>query len=202
MRHVMQTDVVFAGLCGAGQSQRLELLSCLAASATGTSCDGCLAVESRLQPLAAVEVIGIPKTIDNDIPMLDCTFGSSAVIRRHKKASFPARRAVEPGVRSGFDTACMEAERAIKAGYVEATCNANCIGLVKLSPDCTRLQTLQRPCGLAAHGLWTCQDGPALRLHCLACVLGSAERGHCVTPGDADLLLDRNGRTSHSSEES
>ncbi|CAE7656161.1 PFK5, partial [Symbiodinium pilosum] len=51
-------------------------------------------------------VVGIPKTIDNDIPMLDCTFG--------------------------FDTACMEAERAIKAGYVEATCNANCIGLVKL----------------------------------------------------------------------
>lgn len=51
-------------------------------------------------------VVGIPKTIDNDIPMLDCTFG--------------------------FDTACMEAERAIKAAYVEATCNANCIGLVKL----------------------------------------------------------------------
>ncbi|CAJ1347858.1 unnamed protein product [Effrenium voratum] len=51
-------------------------------------------------------VVGIPKTIDNDIPMLDCTFG--------------------------FDTACMEAERAIKAGYVEATCNANCVGLVKL----------------------------------------------------------------------
>ncbi|CAK8999482.1 unnamed protein product, partial [Durusdinium trenchii] len=51
-------------------------------------------------------VVGIPKTIDNDIPMLDCTFG--------------------------FDTACMEAEHAIKAGYVEATCNANCIGLVKL----------------------------------------------------------------------
>eukprot|EP00930_Biecheleria_cincta_P074046 TRINITY_DN6127_c0_g3_i2.p1 TRINITY_DN6127_c0_g3~~TRINITY_DN6127_c0_g3_i2.p1 ORF type:complete len:2608 (+),score=545.13 TRINITY_DN6127_c0_g3_i2:58-7881(+) len=51
-------------------------------------------------------VVGIPKTIDNDIPMLDCTFG--------------------------FDTAAMEAQRAISAAYVEATCNANCIGLVKL----------------------------------------------------------------------
>lgn len=51
-------------------------------------------------------VIGIPKTIDNDIPMLDVTFG--------------------------FDTACTEASQAIRAAYVEATCNKNCIGLVKL----------------------------------------------------------------------
>ena len=51
-------------------------------------------------------VIGIPKTIDNDIPMLDKTFG--------------------------FDTACTEAKRAVEAAYTEATCNANCIGLVKL----------------------------------------------------------------------
>eukprot|EP00929_Paragymnodinium_shiwhaense_P116506 TRINITY_DN860_c0_g3_i2.p1 TRINITY_DN860_c0_g3~~TRINITY_DN860_c0_g3_i2.p1 ORF type:complete len:3027 (-),score=901.93 TRINITY_DN860_c0_g3_i2:117-9197(-) len=51
-------------------------------------------------------VVGVPKTIDNDVPMLDRTFG--------------------------FDTACTEAAKAIHAAYVEATCNANCIGLVKL----------------------------------------------------------------------
>merc|ERR1711953_572367 len=32
----------------------------------------------------------------------------------------------------GFDTAFSEAERAIESAYVEATTNANCIGLVKL----------------------------------------------------------------------
>jgi len=48
----------------------------------------------------------VPKTIDNDIAVIDRTFG--------------------------FDTACTEAERAIDSAYVEATCNANCIGLVKL----------------------------------------------------------------------
>jgi len=46
------------------------------------------------------------KTIDNDIPVLDRSFG--------------------------FDTACAEAEKAISSAYVEATTNANCIGLVKL----------------------------------------------------------------------
>ncbi|CAE8600555.1 unnamed protein product [Polarella glacialis] len=51
-------------------------------------------------------VIGVPKTIDNDVPMLDQTFG--------------------------FDTACTEALKAVDSAYVEATCNANCIGLVKL----------------------------------------------------------------------
>jgi 6-phosphofructokinase 1 len=51
-------------------------------------------------------VVGVPKTIDNDIPILDRSFG--------------------------FDTACTEAEKAISSAYVEATTNANCIGLVKL----------------------------------------------------------------------
>jgi 6-phosphofructokinase 1 len=51
-------------------------------------------------------VVGVPKTIDNDVPMLDRTFG--------------------------FDTACTEAAKAVHAAYTEATCNANCIGLVKL----------------------------------------------------------------------
>jgi len=50
--------------------------------------------------------IGVPSTVDNDIPMVDTTFG--------------------------FDTASTEARNSIGAAYVEATCNANCIGLVKL----------------------------------------------------------------------
>jgi len=53
-----------------------------------------------------VAVVGVPKTIDNDIPILDRSFG--------------------------FNTACSEAEKAIDSAYVEATCNSHCIGLVKL----------------------------------------------------------------------
>jgi len=51
-------------------------------------------------------VVGVPKTIDNDIQIIDRSFG--------------------------FDTACTEAKRAIDSAYVEATTNANCVGLVKL----------------------------------------------------------------------
>jgi len=51
-------------------------------------------------------VVGIPKTIDNDITLVDRTFG--------------------------YDTACEVARKAIDSGYVEATTNANCVGLVKL----------------------------------------------------------------------
>lgn len=51
-------------------------------------------------------VIGIPKTIDNDIALLDTSFG--------------------------FDTASTEAAKAIVSAYVESTTNANCIGIVKL----------------------------------------------------------------------
>jgi len=57
----------------------------------------------------------IPKTIDNDIDLLDTSFG--------------------------FDTACSEAVRAIDSAYVEATTNANSIGLVKL---------MGRSCGFIA----------------------------------------------------
>ncbi|KAL8037712.1 hypothetical protein ABFX02_11G055800 [Erythranthe guttata] len=53
-----------------------------------------------------VAVVGIPKTIDNDIPVIDKSFG--------------------------FDTAVEEAERAINAAHVEATSFENGIGLVKL----------------------------------------------------------------------
>ncbi|KAF5935141.1 hypothetical protein HYC85_026270 [Camellia sinensis] len=53
-----------------------------------------------------VAVAGVPKTIDNDIPVIDKSFG--------------------------FDTAVEEAQRAINAAHVESESNENCIGLVKL----------------------------------------------------------------------
>lgn len=53
-----------------------------------------------------VAVAGIPKTIDNDIPVIDKSFG--------------------------FDSAVEEAQRAISAAHVEATSFENGIGLVKL----------------------------------------------------------------------
>ncbi|KAH7565342.1 hypothetical protein JRO89_XS09G0190800 [Xanthoceras sorbifolium] len=53
-----------------------------------------------------VAVAGIPKTIDNDIPVIDKSFG--------------------------FDTAVEEAQRAINAAHVEAESFENCIGVVKL----------------------------------------------------------------------
>ncbi|KAL2525584.1 ATP-dependent 6-phosphofructokinase 3 [Abeliophyllum distichum] len=53
-----------------------------------------------------VSVAGIPKTIDNDIPVIDKSFG--------------------------FDTAVEEAQRAINAAHVEAESAENGIGVVKL----------------------------------------------------------------------
>ncbi|XP_059456633.1 ATP-dependent 6-phosphofructokinase 3-like isoform X2 [Corylus avellana] len=53
-----------------------------------------------------VAVAGIPKTIDNDIPVIDKSFG--------------------------FDTAVEEAQRAISAGHIESESFENGIGLVKL----------------------------------------------------------------------
>ncbi|WCJ42607.1 ATP-dependent 6-phosphofructokinase 6 [Euphorbia peplus] len=53
-----------------------------------------------------VAVVGIPKTIDNDIPVIDKSFG--------------------------FDSAVEEAQRAINAAHVEAESIENGIGLVKL----------------------------------------------------------------------
>ncbi|XP_029127292.1 ATP-dependent 6-phosphofructokinase 3 isoform X1 [Cajanus cajan] len=53
-----------------------------------------------------VAVVGIPKTIDNDIPVIDKSFG--------------------------FDTAVEEAQRAINAAHVEAESGENGIGVVKL----------------------------------------------------------------------
>ena len=53
-----------------------------------------------------VSFVGIPKTIDNDIPIIDYSFG--------------------------FNTACEIAERMIEAAYVEATNAQYGVGLVKL----------------------------------------------------------------------
>ncbi|XP_057478383.1 ATP-dependent 6-phosphofructokinase 3-like isoform X1 [Actinidia eriantha] len=53
-----------------------------------------------------VAVAGIPKTIDNDIPVIDKSFG--------------------------FDTAVEEAQRAINAAHVEAESTENGVGVVKL----------------------------------------------------------------------
>ncbi|KAL0909178.1 hypothetical protein M5K25_020024 [Dendrobium thyrsiflorum] len=53
-----------------------------------------------------VSVIAVPKTIDNDIPLMDKTFG--------------------------FDTAVEEAQRAINSAYIEAHSAYHGIGLVKL----------------------------------------------------------------------
>ncbi|KAD4178725.1 hypothetical protein R6Q59_022315 [Mikania micrantha] len=61
--------------------------------------------EVRRRGLKAV-VAGIPKTIDNDIPVIDRSFG--------------------------FDTAVEEAQRAINAAHVEAESAENGIGVVKL----------------------------------------------------------------------
>eukprot|EP00455_Lapot_gusevi_P033966 TRINITY_DN3730_c0_g1_i1.p1 TRINITY_DN3730_c0_g1~~TRINITY_DN3730_c0_g1_i1.p1 ORF type:complete len:529 (-),score=234.00 TRINITY_DN3730_c0_g1_i1:127-1602(-) len=53
-----------------------------------------------------IAVVGIPKTIDNDIGFIDKSFG--------------------------FDTAVTEAEKAIKSARVEARCTPNGIGIVKV----------------------------------------------------------------------
>eukprot|EP00931_Biecheleriopsis_adriatica_P041482 TRINITY_DN23703_c0_g1_i1.p1 TRINITY_DN23703_c0_g1~~TRINITY_DN23703_c0_g1_i1.p1 ORF type:complete len:2979 (-),score=657.34 TRINITY_DN23703_c0_g1_i1:1-8937(-) len=112
-------------------------------------------------------VVGIPKTIDNDIPMLDCTFG--------------------------FDTACMEAERAVKAAYVEATCNANCIGLVKLMGRNSGFIALNA-CLAARHADIVLLPEMKLSVdkvleHCLQLM---QTKGHCVVvvaEGCGDTLL-------------
>jgi 6-phosphofructokinase 1 len=53
-----------------------------------------------------ISFVGIPKTIDNDIPLIDSSFG--------------------------FNTSCEVAARMIEAAYVEATNAQNGVGLVKL----------------------------------------------------------------------
>jgi 6-phosphofructokinase 1 len=69
----------------------------------GTGHKGCDLMQAIDFPCS---ICNIPKTIDNDIALLDFTFG--------------------------FHTAVAKAVEAIDTAYTEATCNANCMGLVKL----------------------------------------------------------------------
>ena len=68
-------------------------------------------------------VVGIPKTIDNDIPLIDVSFG--------------------------FGTAVAEAVRAVNAAYVEASGAPNGIGLVKLMGRSAGFVVLYAVCAAA-----------------------------------------------------
>lgn len=72
----------------------------------GTQKGAAVIYEDIRQRGLKVAVAGIPKTIDNDIPVIDRSFG--------------------------FDTAVEEAQRAINAAHVEAESMENGVGLVKL----------------------------------------------------------------------
>lgn len=63
-------------------------------------------VEKAVERRILCSFIGIPKTIDNDIPLIDKSFG--------------------------FNTACQVAEKMIKAAHCEAISAVNGLGLVKL----------------------------------------------------------------------
>ncbi|CDW89434.1 6-phosphofructokinase 3-like [Stylonychia lemnae] len=63
-------------------------------------------IKRAMERRMIISFVGIPKTIDNDIPIIDNSFG--------------------------FNTACEVAERMIEAAYTEATNAQNGIGLVKL----------------------------------------------------------------------
>lgn len=68
---------------------------------------GCNALIQRaIERKMLISFVGIPKTIDNDIPLIDSSFG--------------------------FNTSCEVAARMIEAAYVEATNAQNGVGLVKL----------------------------------------------------------------------
>lgn len=63
-------------------------------------------IKRSIERKMVVSFIGIPKTIDNDIPIIDQSFG--------------------------FNTSCEQASQMIQAAYVEATNAQNGVGLVKL----------------------------------------------------------------------
>jgi 6-phosphofructokinase 1 len=63
-------------------------------------------VEEIRRRMLNIAVVGVPKTIDNDISFIDLSFG--------------------------FDTAVEAARQATRAAYVEASCHRSGIGLVKL----------------------------------------------------------------------
>jgi 6-phosphofructokinase 1 len=63
-------------------------------------------IQKAIEKKLMISFVGIPKTIDNDIPLIDSSFG--------------------------FNTSCEVAARMIEAAYVEATNAQNGVGLIKL----------------------------------------------------------------------
>lgn len=120
-----------------------------------------------------VAIIGVPKTIDNDIPILDRSFG--------------------------FNTASAEAEKAIDSAYVEATCNSNCIGLVKLMGRHCGFIALQAT--LAARSVDICLlpemdiSLPRLLTHALHLIKTKGHAVIVVAEGCGDTLLRSSGET-------
>ncbi|MCH94004.1 6-phosphofructokinase 3-like, partial [Trifolium medium] len=77
----------------------------------GTQNEAAMIFEEIRKRGLKVAVVGIPKTIDNDIPVIDKSIG--------------------------FDTAVEEAQRAINSAHVEAESAENGIGVVKLMGRCS-----------------------------------------------------------------
>lgn len=77
----------------------------------GTQNEAAMIFEEIRRRGLKVAVVGIPKTIDNDIPVIDKSIG--------------------------FDTAVEEAQRAINSAHVEAESAENGIGVVKLMGRCS-----------------------------------------------------------------
>ena len=100
-------------------------------------------------------IIGIPKTIDNDIPMIDNSFG--------------------------FGTAVSEAVRAVQAAFVESTGAPKCIGLVKLMGRRSGFVTLYAVCSSAVVDIALLPEMdislPKLLRHIKHLI---DTRGHCV----------------------
>jgi 6-phosphofructokinase 1 len=86
--------------------QRMNINILFTIGGDGTTRGAIEIVRQIEQRGAKIAVVGIPKTIDNDLSLIDHSFG--------------------------FQTAFSEAAKAIEAAHVEATSAANGIGLVKL----------------------------------------------------------------------
>ncbi|KAF9626138.1 hypothetical protein IFM89_031265 [Coptis chinensis] len=86
------------------QARRIDMLFVLGGNGTHAGANA-IHEECRKRKLK-ISVVGVPKTIDNDILLMDKTFG--------------------------FDTAVEEAQRAINSAYIEAHSAYHGIGLVKL----------------------------------------------------------------------
>jgi 6-phosphofructokinase 1 len=93
-----------AVMCDTLASNRIDVLFCIGGDGTMRGAHG-IAAEAAKRGLR-LSVVGIPKTIDNDIPFVDKTFG--------------------------FETAVSMAKVAIDAAHTEALSVLNGIGLVKL----------------------------------------------------------------------